>query len=1059
MSKLDKTIVEQFVGIPWKEDGRDMSGMDCAGLMEGYYKAKGIKVEAPQAKAINASEEKIKEFMQKVVAENEVVGPDDRLEPEDLLIFKINDELHVGLYIGYEQMLHAYRGGKSRVSRMDRSWRKYFILAVRPKDGRLYIPPSGPPAVVAIGAVIADYAAASFVAGSLIALSWSTVFCLIGTAMIGYSIGLAMQQANRSKNVGSQRYSFGELQTTATNQAIIPIIYGRVRYAGNVVYQYPQDGGEEIDRIIVLCLGEIESVTDVRLNGEPFADFPGCSYRVFLGTPTQNVQTDTGLDLKGIQYRNIACLHVHLKISEKLNGGQVNVTCIIEARKVQTWDGAQWSTSRTWSRNPAACIRDYLLTKFNLGGCGYLSGDIGGASFGEVYDRCAEEVSDGDGGVETRFDLDYVIDQKRSASDNLSEMLVGLAGSLIRSGSTLDLIMAKPDIKMMELDEDDVTDLRVIPSGLDKKFNRFEIEYFDPTQNDVKIVVPSAEDKIDQDERGVVAQTLTIPSIIRRTHALRLANQYFYELKLCPIAIEFTADIKVIPLEIGRVFGLTHSLMAYAGKKFITQRIEESELDTYRITAQEYNPSIYNDSFGATIEVFDRGAPPNPYGSAGEVSGLLVSEGDYYIHKDGTVSSDILVDFSAPSGAGSQFLSHYQIELSKEGGAFRVVGTTTDTFFTIYGVEDERSYQVRIRTVSINHIISDGVTSDEMTVLGKLNPPSDPTGFEIYQEGNMLHARCDACPDVDYARSEIRKGGGGDWKKGTFVAEKFDSTELIFPIGEIGPQIFMIKHFDTSGNESRSPGIDQITIVPPPDMNFVNNFDRWSMPLGQVLSGLEIVQTTDHDTSFVRPCLALRTATTWEEREAEGKTWEQQEADGGLLLNGEVEATGYCEMVSPLDLGTILEVKLVVDADYRNVSGGSVSIQVSYSEDGITYTSYADIEADVSYRARYLKFKVILSTIDTQNNVYLYDLLVYVHAPSVKRSWFKDVLIPDTGKTLLFDAGFTITPRVTATIVNGVVGVVSLNNKTTEQVEVMVYGVPSGAAIGTAEIDVDAVGY
>jgi len=64
--------------------------------------------------------------------------------------------------------------------------------------------------------------------------------------------------------------------------------------------------------LIVLCEGEIDSITDVRLNGEVIGNFPGCSYHAFTGTSTQNVETVTGLDLDGVQYRNVAMLHVHL---------------------------------------------------------------------------------------------------------------------------------------------------------------------------------------------------------------------------------------------------------------------------------------------------------------------------------------------------------------------------------------------------------------------------------------------------------------------------------------------------------------------------------------------------------------------------------------------------------------------------------------------------------------------------------------------------------------------------------------------------------------------------
>ena len=626
MKKLDTELLNKLVGIKWLQDGRDYSGTDCVGLMQLYFTAKGVEGVAP--KISDFTSETQDEIIKRIIEVNTIV-PLAEIRAEDVLVFKINDELHVGLYLGYGRMLHARKDGKSRISRLTPSWEKYFLFAIREKDGKIYIPPAGPPVAIAIALVIADYAAASFIAGGLIALSLTTIGYLIGTALIGYSIGLAIQARQTSKSGGSSsspRYQFGELQTTSSNQYPVPVLYGEARLGGNIVYQNPVMGGEQIDLLIVLCAGEIESITDVRLNGEVIGNFPGCSYRAFLGTLTQNVQTDTGLDLDGIQYRNTAMLHVHLETSDKLKGGRPNVTCICRGRKVSTWNGSVWSAGHSYSDNPSACIRDYLLMKMQVGGCGYLTADIDDMSFGEVYDYCVDLVSNGQGGQESRYTVSFVIDQKRTASDNLTEMLVGFAGALIRSGSKLKLLVAKTQSAVALFDEDDITDLKVIQKGLDQKINRFGIEYFDPTQDDARILAWGAEDKVDQDERGLVEQTLTIPSINRKTQASRLSNQYFYELKLCPICVEFTTSLNAIGQEIGDVIEVTHSLMGWTNKQFVIQRIEEDERDVYKITAQEYNPTIYNDRYGATIQSFDYGTPPNPYAPVGEVSNIQVSE-------------------------------------------------------------------------------------------------------------------------------------------------------------------------------------------------------------------------------------------------------------------------------------------------------------------------------------------------------------------------------------------------------------------------------------------------
>ncbi len=488
MKKLDTELLNKLVGIKWVQDGRDNTGTDCVGLMELYFRDRGVEVTAP--KINDLTPEGQEGFIRGIMDANMIVGLSD-LQPEDVLVFKIDEELHVGLYLGYGRMLHAKKDGKSRISRLTASWEKYFLFGIREKDGKMLIPPAGPPAVVAIALVIADYAVASFIAGGLLALSLTTIGCLIGTAMIGYSLGLAIQARQSSKSGGgssSPRYQFGELQTTSSNQYPVPVLYGQARLAGNIVFQNPIMGGEQIDMLIVLCEGEIDSISDIRLNGEAIGNFPGCSYHAFTGTSTQNVETVTGLNLDGVQYRNTAMLHVHLETSDKLKGGRPNITCVCRGKRVQTWNGSSWSVARSYSDNPAACIRDYLFLKPQVGGCGYLLADIDDMSFGEVFDYCGEFVSNGQGGTEPRYAVSYVIDQKRAASDNLTEILVGFAGALIRSGSKLKLLVAKTQGVVASFDEDDITDLKVVQKGLDQKINRFGIEYFDPTQDDARIL-------------------------------------------------------------------------------------------------------------------------------------------------------------------------------------------------------------------------------------------------------------------------------------------------------------------------------------------------------------------------------------------------------------------------------------------------------------------------------------------------------------------------------------------------------------------------------------------
>lgn len=1060
----DIELIDSLVGVPWKEDGRDFAGVDCVGICDLFLRQSGIKTIAPKRSDAKRMEP---EALRKKIEEHAYIVPaGDLLIKGDIMVFLIEKELHVAVYLGHKRMLHAQEGERSRISRLSPAWGKLFRFGLRPKNGTLYVPPAGPPAAVAIaGGMIGGMLSFSAATATFWSVAWGTIQ---GIA-IGYSVGLALEARHATQNASSPNYSFGALENTTTNQIPFPRIYGQIRMAGNIIYQNPPEGGAVVDLLVTLGEGEIQGVSQVQLNDIDIAEFPGCTYTAFLGTATQNVETDTGLDLGGVQYRHRALLHVHLETSDKLSS-RPTITCLIQGLKVQTWDGNNWSTAKTYSKNTAACIRDYALTARQRGGCGYAVNIIDSDSFGEAYEDCAALVATEDGGTEPRYEIGYTLDQRRSSRDYLTEMMAGIGAIMYRSGSVLKLKVSKAQSATLSFTEAEniaANSFEIFPKDVDEKINKLSIEYCDPDQNDIMVAVPCAQDRADQLARGLFPKVFTIPSITRQSQALRIGYQYFYEEKLNPLMGRMTVDMTCGEAEPGTVAKVTHSLMNWVEQRVTILNIVELSIGSYQIVFQQFNASCYNDRWGAPIQLFNYGTPANPYAPVTEVANLSTVESDYYFHKDGSAASDIIVSWTPPADDSRRFLGNYQVEIKKKTddvyGDYVVAGTPQagETGFRIMGVE-ETDYIVRIKTVSINKIISDGAVSAEITILGKSQKPPTPTGFDVSQHGDRLILKVDKSTQPDFGFFKFRKTRG-TWDDGDNIeGERIDATKMEYPVGEIGELNFMVKEVDRSGNESDAPAIDTLTVTKPPEMNFINAYDLWAENLEYKHTDTAIIMRNYYDAGYARKVIALRTATSWEQREAEGLTWEAQEAAGGLELDRPVASSGSFEITKQIDIGTVVTFNLITDVDYENIDGGSVTVQVSYSEDGVTWSSFADVNALTLYTARYLKFKFLLATTNTDHNVYFWGCTIYVNAPVTKVDWGGDLAVPSGGVDIYYKQEFTYPPRIIANISNGVAGFIKITKDgATPPVKwnARVYSDQAlTTPIDTAEIDWDAKG-
>src|SRR5690625_3306037 len=97
----------------------------------------------------------------------------------------------------------------------------------------------------------------------------------LASTLTGASLGHSFDrraEARRMMQDNSPTYSFEEWQNTSSQSMPVPIIYGRNRVAGNIIYHRISNDEKRLYMAVGLCEGEIEGVSDIRINDEPIEE-------------------------------------------------------------------------------------------------------------------------------------------------------------------------------------------------------------------------------------------------------------------------------------------------------------------------------------------------------------------------------------------------------------------------------------------------------------------------------------------------------------------------------------------------------------------------------------------------------------------------------------------------------------------------------------------------------------------------------------------------------------------------------------------------------------------
>lgn len=229
--------------------------------------------------------------------------------------------------------------------------------------------------LLAVGAILGNIVLASI--GFVIGFAFSPLG--IGLLIFG---GISMALGHKEENgiAASPTYGASTLQSQTNNSLPQPLLYGKVKVAGNRIWQ-ADDVSTNVTRLVCFAEGEINAFTDIRLNDLKSTDISGITIEKYYGNGTQNISTmvqnttntaTTNADRAEVVggLRHMAYLAIKVPRSNDIDGSY-NLTTIVEGRKVRIYTDEDTYTV-AYSNNPAWCLLDFL-TSYNGGRIGILN--------------------------------------------------------------------------------------------------------------------------------------------------------------------------------------------------------------------------------------------------------------------------------------------------------------------------------------------------------------------------------------------------------------------------------------------------------------------------------------------------------------------------------------------------------------------------------------------------------------------------------------------------------------------------------------------------------------
>jgi hypothetical protein len=539
--------------------------------------------------------------------------------------------------------------------------------------------------------------------------------------------------------------------------------------------------------------------------------------RTFLGTDDQAAAAELVAESGGLwtndhRARGICYLYVRLEYDQDIFGsiGVPNISAVVRGKKVR--DPRTGATA--WSQNAALCVADFLRSHEGMRAS---AAEVPDSEIIAAANVCDEVVPLNVSGslTQPRYTCNTSFTSEQSPRDVLADLVASMAGRavwtqgrwLVRPGAyrtpTLTItadMLAGP--------------VQVSPrASRSELFNAVRATYRDPGQDYAEVQAPLVTNaEYEAADGGVrIVRPMDVPTLSDTYRAQRLAKIEL-ERGRQALTVRLTCSLRAYDLAPTDTARLTLDTYGFSNKPFEVLERTWTPDGLLQYTLRETGPEVWDWAYGeATVgDPSPNTSLPTPFGRPGVLANLQAVE-RAVLMGDGTLVTQALVTWTQSSAPFVVNGGRIDIQTQVIGQGW-TGGTTLpgdSTSILLGPIQVGIAYALRARAVGASGRAGDWAYVS-LVAQGLAAPPADVTGLAWAIKPAQVALTWAACPDGDYADTELRVNGA-DWDSASFLW-RGAGTEYQHPRPPNGTYIVRAKHRDRSKVYSAAAATVTVTV-------------------------------------------------------------------------------------------------------------------------------------------------------------------------------------------------------------------------------------------------------